>query len=501
MSRLCVWATVAMMLAAVPAPRAGESAVTRSGTRSLDETTHPPLALHPVNPHYFLFRGRPAVLITSGEHYGAVLNRDFDYVPYLNELQSRGFNLTRTFSGVYREIPGSFNIIENTLAPKPDRFVCPWVRSAVPGAGDGGIKFDLSAYDPAYFDRLKDFVTQAGKRGIVVELVLFCTVYDDKLWDVNPMKAGNNVQGAGMVGRLEVYTLKDRKLLAAQEALVRKIVAELKDFDNVYYEVCNEPYFGGVTREWTDHMVGVIVDAEKDRPARHLIAENIANGSSRIRNPNPHVSIFNFHYGTPPDTVALNYGLNKALADDETGFRGKEDRPYRTEAWDYLIAGGAVYSNLDYSFTASRPDGTFVVTTSPGGGGPQLRQQLAILKRFIEGFDFVRMKPDNRVIKGGRAVGPLPLEGRAQDAKEAKVTVRALAETGQAYAIYVRGGTQVELVLNLPAGSYRAEWLNTKTGAIDRTEAFDASGGDRTLVSPAYAEDIALRVRRAGALR
>src|SRR5947208_3574989 len=35
-----------------------------------------PLALHPDNPHYFLFRGKPAVLVTSGEHYGAVLNLD-----------------------------------------------------------------------------------------------------------------------------------------------------------------------------------------------------------------------------------------------------------------------------------------------------------------------------------------------------------------------------------------------------------------------------------------
>src|SRR4051794_10247153 len=40
----------------------------------------PPISLHPDNGHYFLFRGKPAVLITSGEHYGAVLNRDFDFV-------------------------------------------------------------------------------------------------------------------------------------------------------------------------------------------------------------------------------------------------------------------------------------------------------------------------------------------------------------------------------------------------------------------------------------
>ena len=38
-----------------------------------------PIAVHPVNPHYFYYKNEPAVLITSGEHYGAVLNLDFNY--------------------------------------------------------------------------------------------------------------------------------------------------------------------------------------------------------------------------------------------------------------------------------------------------------------------------------------------------------------------------------------------------------------------------------------
>src|SRR5262245_34369696 len=125
-----------------------------------------PIWLHPDNPHYFLFRGAPAVLITSGEHYGAVLNRDFDYVRYPDVLKAHGFNLTRTFSGTYREVPGNYHIVGNTLAPVAGRFLCPWARSATPGASDGGTRFDLSRWDAAYFDRLKDFVAQAGRRGI-----------------------------------------------------------------------------------------------------------------------------------------------------------------------------------------------------------------------------------------------------------------------------------------------------------------------------------------------
>src|SRR5438874_13538260 len=103
-----------------------------------------PIAVHPRNPRYFEFRGKPTVLISSGEHYGAVLNLDFDYVTYLETLSDDRLNLTRTFSGTYVEQPGNFSIAENTLAPLPGRFICPWKRSSTPAAGGGGNKFDLS---------------------------------------------------------------------------------------------------------------------------------------------------------------------------------------------------------------------------------------------------------------------------------------------------------------------------------------------------------------------
>ena len=68
-----------------------------------------PIRLHPENPHYFMFGGKPTVLITSGEHYGAVLNREFDYKRYLDTLHADRLNLTRIFSGTYREVPGEFS--------------------------------------------------------------------------------------------------------------------------------------------------------------------------------------------------------------------------------------------------------------------------------------------------------------------------------------------------------------------------------------------------------
>ncbi len=45
-----------------------------------------PLSLNPKNPHYFLYHGKPLILIGSTEHYGAVMNLDFDYVKYLDKI-------------------------------------------------------------------------------------------------------------------------------------------------------------------------------------------------------------------------------------------------------------------------------------------------------------------------------------------------------------------------------------------------------------------------------
>ncbi|MBI1788720.1 MAG: hypothetical protein HYR60_14375 [Acidobacteria bacterium] len=62
-----------------------------------------PLRLHPENPRYFLFRGKPTLLITSAGHYGQVLHADFDYHRYLDTLAAGGMNMTRLFTGLYRE--------------------------------------------------------------------------------------------------------------------------------------------------------------------------------------------------------------------------------------------------------------------------------------------------------------------------------------------------------------------------------------------------------------
>ena len=436
-----------------------------------------PIQLLDENPHYLEWRGEPTVLITSGEHYGAVLNRAFDYRRYLKALESYDFNLTRTFTGAYCEPPGAFNIQHNTLAPAGGELICPWARSEEPGYANGGNRFDLTKWNPAYFRRLRDFLSQANKHGVVVELVLFCPFYKDSMWDLSPMNAANNVNGVGTCEREEAYTLKHASLQAVQDRMVRKIVRELQDFDNLYYEICNEPYFGGVTLEWQAHIAEVIAQAEEGFEHKHLIAQNIANKYAKIEDPNPLVSIFNFHYAKP-EAAMDNYGLNRVLGDDETGFRGSDPTPYRLEGWRFMLAGGAVYSNLDYSFTVGHEDGS-AKNKAPGSVGSAMHKQLQILGGFLRGFDFWKMKPSQSAIE---RISPKASH------------VQVLADTGRAYAIHVSGAAKTELHLRLPAGEYGVEWLDTKTGSVVESKNIKHEGGSRSFRSPAYEDDIALRI-------
>jgi hypothetical protein len=458
-----------------------------------------PLSLHPGNNHYFLFRGKPSVLIGSTEHYGAVMNLDFDYTKYLDELASCGLNITRTFSGIYVEPQGAFNISKNTLAPAEGKFICPWARSSEPGYAGGGNKFDLTKWDPQYFARLKDFIAEAGKRNIVVELDLFSNFYDTVQWKLSPLYYSNNINGFKPVkDHREVLSLRHPRILKIQEEMVKKILEECNSFDNLYYEVCNEPYFGDkeALDAWEEHMTGVIDSIEKGLPKKHLISHNIENFSLKIENPHPAVSVFNFHYAQPPVTVEMNYGLNRPIGDNETGFRGIEDVHYRTEGWDFMTAGGALFNNLDYSFTTENEDGSFQFPgTQPGGGGKVLRNQLRILKDVFNDLDFVRMTP---AVYSQQATIPL------------HATVRILSEEGKQYLVYINNQASersdtllsgenfsdgVSLPVYLPAGNYYCEWIDPVTGSRSPVAVKNHEGGIYVFSASRIEEDLTLIIK------
>jgi hypothetical protein len=474
--------------------------------------TAQPIRLDPTNPHYFLYRGKAVALVTSAAHYGAVFNADFNYHKYLETMQSDGMNYTRIFGGSYVEVPGkSFGILRNTLAPAPGKFLAPWARSETPGYAGGGNKFDLSKWNPEYFSRLHDFLAEADRRGIIVELTLFSSQYGDLQWNVSPFNRDNNVNTTDAIDWKNLNTLDNGNILSYQEHYVRKLVREVNASPNLIFEIANEPWsdrpkladvvnpylFTGrdqypnsvdlpddATMAWQARVAEWITNEEAALPQKHLIAQNCCNFRYAVRDLLPGVSIINFHYAYP-EAATLNYGLGKALSYDETGFLGQSDDAYTRQAWNFMLSGGGVFDSLDYSFTVGHEDGTDTEPNGPGGGSPELRRRLRILSEFVNALPLVDLAPDFTTVKhaGG-------------------VVTHTLSSPRGEYAIYVDGDGPTDVTLALPPGDYKVTWLDIQTGTTQVATELKNSGilhhtsGDVLLHTPAFRNGIGLRMMR-----
>ncbi len=450
------------------------------------------LKLDPVNPHYLNFHGKPLLLVSSAEPYGAVVNKKFDYKKYLNTLHDEGMNYTRIFSGSYIEVPGSFGVSSESLIPDPGSYLAPWKRSNEPGLYEGEGKFDFNQWEPEYFIRLKDFVRAAASLNIIVEMTFFCATYEDSYWIRHPFNDHNNINNLEPSERLAFNMLKNEKVVHYQKELIKKLTVELNSFDNIFFEISNEPWSDyqekvtylhkslippekhqGVlwaraapkeTLAWQKELAKVFRETENQLPKRHLLAQNYSDMLESLTHVDDNIDILNFHYAWPEE-VTVNYGWNRPINNDETGFAGIADSTYLKQAWTFMLNGGAIFNNLDYSFYAGKEDGTGTANrqngeASPGGGSKDLRHQLRFLREFLEQFNFIEMKPSASLVF--HAPG---------------LEYYCLANAGKEYALYFDGRNQGYFMINLPSGNYKVSAYSPVTGKVLESYTLKSSGG------------------------
>ena len=310
-----------------------------------------PLRAHPQNPHILEFRGEPTVLRTFAEHYSAVINEDFDFLPYLDSLQKDGINLTRVFLAGFRVDEGAPTL--DPLGPTADRFLQPWPRADEgDNALDGLLKWDFTRWNEAYFDRLRNFLDACSERGIVVELVFFCTFYNELQWRASPFHPLNNVQGYGPLNRYDSMRPVHADLYAIQKAFVTRVIQDLNGYDHIYYEIQNEPFWNqpgvkdGEEVDFHNELLGLIRDTEAPLPQRHMVAHNFPQQAAAL---SQDFDIINAHYPkSVPNTPVYGgeallrdfYQTDRILALDETDTQNATQ--LRLEAWMFLAGGAKV---------------------------------------------------------------------------------------------------------------------------------------------------------------
>ena len=467
-----------------------------------------PIKLHPANPHYYLFNGQPTILITSAEHYGAVINLDFDYIKYLDALKAYGMNYTRPWPGAVIEMVNEY-VVGNPVAPKPDRTIVPWARSNVPGNVYGGNKFDLDKWNPDFFVRLKDFITKAAERGIVVEVCFFNSQYLNR-WPRSPLCYENNIQGVGKCDFKDAQTMKHPDLVQRESEYVSKITQEVNAYDNVILEICDEPSNFTAHADagpWVGHLLQVIHDTGEKLPEKHLVAQEVEGplGGPVDFSGSPLLSIIvgQYVWGGDADSDQMGgmkgldyeYGHNKPIELNETAYypmwyhNTDPVAASRVEAWEFMVGGGASFNHLNSRFTAADPAGN-----TPDNA--QILSALGKLRDFIYSFDFVKMRADKSFVVSGVPEGAY-CRGMSQTGEQyALYHHHSVLEHDQMYYLVNPGHYHETFVLDLPGGTYQEDWVDPASGSVISRLKFTHQGGKKHLDTPEHTVDIALRILR-----
>lgn len=369
----------------------------------------------PENPRYFLWRGKPVALIGASENSGAVFNLDFKHDPYLDTVAAARGNIVQVMTGTLIEAPA-----DRSLSPQPGRLLLPWARSTEPGYAGGGEKFDLHKFDPRFFARLRSFVEKAGRRGIVAKVILLAPPARGEAiqWTLSPFHPANNINRIA-TNSLDAYTLERHGgLLAIQEALVRKVVGELRGLDNVIYEVCYR--FGGrVGPGWVEHMTTVLIDEQRRIGDTSLVAWDLSNGNSR--EVDPRVAVLD-HTLADPRVAAQRHFERRPIGNSSFGFEFLTDAIVRMKAWDFALAGWGLYIQPDESFRPSDPFGVKRPRASASPGTAE-RRHLRTLIEFMDGLDLRRLAPASHLLADPPPPG---------------LVVRTMAQGDGAYLLYAR---------------------------------------------------------------
>ena len=249
-----------------------------------------PLRVHPANPRYFTDdRGR-AIYLTGSHTWcnlqdiGLANTPPFPYDEYLDFMQAHNHNFMRLWMF---EQPERACWTNERLFFSP----LPWARPGPGAASDGLPRFDLTAWDDAYFQRLRARVIQAGECGIYCAVMLFqgwsLNVSGKGLdpWEVHPFNGANNINGVDVPYHgwdsetaPSLHSMHNPRVIAHQEAYVRQVIDTVNDLDNVLYEVINE----GGSLAWQVHMVEYVQAYERGKAKRHPVG--ITCGTPWIRN-------------------------------------------------------------------------------------------------------------------------------------------------------------------------------------------------------------------------
>lgn len=399
------------------------------------------------NPRYFAYNGKPVFLASKSFGWRGVSDPDFNYVKDIETMADYGGNLLRLtlFWPGHGEAGGEL----------------PWIRNTETG------RYNLDEFNPAYFKRLHHYLSVAQENAAVVNLELFdhpAVKGGPSRWPMHPMNPVNNINYGEEVFDSSsasddfFQTLPENEdnplALKYQRALVRKIIDETHEFNNIIYSLGNEcpsPV------EWNEYWTAFIREYAADRYAANVLVTNMWKHDLEV------FDVFDVQSAGGDFEVRRASAAEMWVAWRHIHTRQQEKNNVKP-VYDSGQMGGAPGSDILHQLWLSFAGGSAgmryhrkaPVHPQPGVSSVlevgewedplYLQQQRWIqnLRQFIRGIRFWTMVPLWDAVAEGQGY--------------------VFSRPGEEYVIYLPEGGSVTMAEPLEAGSWEQNWYNPDTG-------------------------------------
>jgi hypothetical protein len=401
-------------------------------------------------------------------------------------------------------------------------YEAPWARSGKGVAWDGLSKFDVSRYNPWYFEREREFVKDASGAGLIVFYDLYNT---HNVLEIGPhwidyaWRPANNINDTGLPepppfkphGRNDVanefYSTDYAPLRALHRAYILHTLDELGDLPNIIFGVAYQyagplafqQFFQDTIREWelkhgeqirvalttskqtTDAILGDPIRSKQVAVVDMRYWEYLSDGSLFAPKAGENHAFrelisktFPGYTDTPPPTTARE--VYRQVREYRDRYPEKVLMPMEAGAGPIpiLMAGGASPSALQSRPPTRLPTALESATAMypPRTTTTQVPVSLSNADRIIDQFVHTYLATE--------LVNMSPKDGWVEAPE--RTWVLAGGE-GNPVLIYSLSGNEITVADALPAKRYKALWFDPRTG-VARDAAFVAGSANAKWTKP-----------------
>ena len=424
------------------------------------------------NPNYFADSSGSPIILCGSQTWntlqdwgtgGVVQPLDFD--AFISFLKSHGHNFTLLWC---TELP-KFSNLPVTASHPPDFTVSPhpWLRSGPGRATDGGLKFDLTRFDPAYFARLRSRVDALNRAGIYAGVYLFTGEWLLRFrspTDGYPFSGPNNVNGLDdgyhggptETGLASITMTATNAITDVQDTYARKAIDSLNDLPNVLWIVSEEAPMKSTW--WNHHLISLVKRYERGKPYQHPV------GYAALENPPDSIL-----YNSDADWVAPSAWLSPTTScgtgqpsckvnindSDHSYFGMWNDTPQRNRnyVWQNFLTGNQVLFMDPYLVHYPRENRNQCFSPANGIGSrpdrrwENFRNNLGYLLRYSRKLSLANVTARSSLCSTGYCLAQTPAAG---------AEYLAYAPAG--------GGFTIDLSAMSNSRKLALEWFNPATG-------------------------------------